>query len=363
MPESAELSPQNPERPKLSQIIPYLRARHIGQRTINRYVEIDKTVNEDRGGNYGLLDHIRDQIDAGTSIRTLCKSLGIDAARFKVLAEVAGISYPDRLTSSKRILRKMWREDEVFREKARKGSIKGARHTKTPEFRIAQSERSKDYFAIHPEARTRMSERTRQWWVNDPRAKERKKALVALLNEPWVRERQKASSSVVGRQLFADQDFLKKFKEASIYARFDPEKLGKYPLPTIHGKRKDVGESQSTWEANVARVFTFLGLVFERRVPLKLSTGQIFSFDFLVYPNDASDVPTFFEILAHPVDSWQGFEQARKDFSNMEFIPITRNDYRRIQKEFQSQINTDKRFCGWETIKNNLKTNPAKFAP
>lgn len=380
--------PQKFDRTTWPSIIPRLREQHLGEKTIDKFLNLDNTINEANQGEIGLVDHVRAQIDAGVSINSLCASLGIDKKAFKVFAQTVGITYPDRLTSNRNTMLRKWQEDEDFKTKSRAGQLKGAAANKTPELRQLHSKRTTDYFVQHPEAKEGMSQRSSAQWAQlEPEEAElRIKAMVERLNDPKVRAKQKLASSKSLTDQWKDEtfrannralssqrvlegmtpgsDWLKNFRTAARQARLDPEKIGRYKIPTIHGERRDVGESQSIWEANIARMFTYLGVKFERRAQLSLSTGRIFSLDFLIYPEGEEDVPVFYEILANPIDSpegWDRLEQAKKDYPNMEFLPITNNDYRRIETEFKDAIDSDSRFSGWETYQDNLKTNPGKY--
>lgn len=69
--------------------------------------------------------------------------------------------------------------------------------------------------------------------------------------------------------------------------------------------------------------------------------------------------------MAHPLenpDGWDKFVKAQEEYPGFRIVPITGRFYRRLERRFQEAIDSDHRFCGWETRKDNLKNNPAKYS-
>src|SRR3989344_3447870 len=56
---------------------------------------------------------------------------------------------------------------------------------------------------------------------------------------------------------WTDEAYRERDAEAKRKARFEGNNLTKYHLPTISGIRRDIGYAQSTWEANLARIFLY----------------------------------------------------------------------------------------------------------
>ena len=146
-------------------------------------------------------------------------------------------------------------------------------------------------------------------------------------------------------------------------------------LPTIHGYRNDIDfDAQSMWEANISRIFIYLGREFYTREKFRLkvpveyrnlfnSTETDISIDFVV--RDLRGNIVLYEIMAHPLENpegWVKLDIIARQYSDLNVRIIEDKFYKRLRRYFEERINSDPRFCGWETYKENLKTNPEKFS-
>jgi hypothetical protein len=138
------------------------------------------------------------------------------------------------------------------------------------------------------------------------------------------------------------------------------------------GVRADIGYFvRSTWEANLARVFMYLGEPFQYE-PERF-TLEITPFYREVFPDQdkTTYLPDFknghyYEVKG-TFDTTDGLKTMAKLLMFMEQYGaeieiVDRPRYKLLEKEFKDKIDADPRFCGWETPKDNLKTNPGKFS-
>lgn len=327
---------------------------------------------------------------------------------------------PEFKTKHAEGMRRMW-QDPQEREKR----VAGIRDKwEDPEFVQAHSEGMKrawedpDYRAHmiaervarwdDPEYRTQHSEILRQRW-QDPEFRARQSAtmkkqwensdyrdrVLGSMSTVWHSERFRtrqgellrqrrqnpvfnANNAVATRrdlaQRWQDPAFREKFLEAARRARLDPANVGRYNLPTIKGERKDIGfYAQSTWEANFARVLLSCGREFDVRQNFMLEVPEEYAdlfpkgktetnIDFLTLDPRGNSV--LYEIMSYPKKypvGWAKLEMLTTQYPMFRVVPVTDRLYKRLQQRFEAEINADPLFAGWETKKDNLKSNPTKF--
>ncbi len=170
-------------------------------------------------------------------------------------------------------------------------------------------------------------------------------------------------------------------KHAGIH---DPENRQKY-LDTISGRRADVPYvAKSMWEANIYRMLRCLGFsitpdvtvtlnVDERRKNLFRGLTVDFNLDFSARSSKGNEY--WLEIMAHPSEGADGIEKIlmfREQFPDRKLIVVTSGkfdydfgvstrNYYTLEKAFSAMVN--EMTVGWETYRNNLRTNPRTFAP
>jgi len=172
-----------------------------------------------------------------------------------------------------------------------------------------------------------------------------------------------------------DEGYRKKMIDGSRKARLDPSNEGKFYLPTIQGERGDIGYAQSSWEANLIRILIHCGRDFSLRESIQLnvsnkykhlfeSDSTFFNIDFVVGGSGERDL--LYEIVAHPFEDPVGIAKVKmlkEQYPALDFRVVDREFYRRLEKRFQPKIDSDPNLLGWETSKDNLKTNPSKYSP
>jgi hypothetical protein len=141
---------------------------------------------------------------------------------------------------------------------------------------------------------------------------------------------------------------------------------------THGGYRKDLGHFvRSTWEANVARIFLFKGESYEyepKRFALDI-TGEYQS----LFPDTdkTTYLPDFKNGHYYEIKGSFDLKGGLQSFAKLlmfiqqygqELEIIDSNKYQILSREFSEKINQDNRFCGWETLSDNLKTNPDKYS-
>lgn len=156
---------------------------------------------------------------------------------------------------------------------------------------------------------------------------------------------------------------------------FKEENLTKQNTPTLRGQRNDIPfYSLSSWEANLARVIISSGRPYTVRsssrlavppdIQTKYKVGEVtgWSIDFLIINEEGNLVA--YELMAHPRETPIGLLKAQlfKDqYPSIELKLITSKAYYDMQRVWAPIINADPRFSGWETSKDNWKTNPDKY--
>ncbi|MBI3052023.1 hypothetical protein HYY74_06240 [Candidatus Woesearchaeota archaeon] len=176
------------------------------------------------------------------------------------------------------------------------------------------------------------------------------------------------------RRAWEDRNINQRHADSIRKARLDPEKISKYHVRAISGERADMGYASSMWEANLARVFAYCGRQFTRGSVFRLQIPEgyrsIFNsdvtdmaVDFVV--QDSRNRTTLYEIAASPLEGKVGYAKLEllAQQQPLRVVVITGKMYRRLKRRFEKAINSTPSFAGWETYKDNLKTNPDKYAP
>ena len=193
------------------------------------------------------------------------------------------------------------------------------------------------------------------------------------VRENWKDPRFRARNAEGVRENWKDPRFRARQAEGVRRARLDPENIGKYYLPTIHGYRSDIGlDAQSTWEANFARVLVYCGRefysgeVFRLRVPeehreLFNSDETEMRIDYVVRDNRGNLV--LYEIMAHPLKDPIGYVKLEMLMNQYpaDIRIIDGKFYRRLKRHFEGRINNFEGLAGWETSRDNLRTSPGKY--
>lgn len=219
---------------------------------------------------------------------------------------------------------------------------------------IRKGQNNPFYRRIHTqEVRDKISQLTKgKTWeeiCGEDRAKKRKEILIA--------KQSGKNSFFYGKKGSASPTFGKTFPPS---------------LSSSHGGyRRDIGHFvRSTWEANLARVFIFRGELYEyepERFPLEITEEYQDLFpgrDKTTYLPDFKN-RHFYEVKGTFKGSWGDKSLAKllmfMEQYSFEVEIIDKVKYELLEEEFAPQINADSRFCGWETLKDNIKTNPSKY--
>ncbi len=138
------------------------------------------------------------------------------------------------------------------------------------------------------------------------------------------------------------------------------------PKCSIQGERIDIGFAQSTYEANIARILTLVGADFQRGLAFALQPEEksekltALTLDFVVNIKGRQKI---YEIVTgRNIRRLQLLEMLATQNPKLRINIITERRYRRLRGMFQDRINNDPRFAGWETPKDNLRTNPTRYA-
>lgn len=213
---------------------------------------------------------------------------------------------------------------------------------------------------------------SRRW--EDPEYRELNLALLTAYREdPHFKA---AHIERMHQRWIEDEDYRKTVAKALRKAMEERIKEGSLPLSSIHGLRRDLGFYPfSTWEANLARIFDFTGWLYDARVPFelqvpnviqrryKMPTTSIFHVDFITL-NPRGNIRAN-EIMVHPSKNpigWVKVGLFREQYPDIPLRLISNHYYDILEARFRRAIDTDARFCGWETKDDNLYTNPDKFA-
>ena len=183
----------------------------------------------------------------------------------------------------------------------------------------------------------------------------------------------KNSMALLQSRRQTDPEFRKRNAEAVRRARLNPKNIGKYSVRAIYGDRNDIGPAQSTWEANFARILTYCGKDFYIREKFRLRVPEEYRYlfnseeteaniDFVVKQPRGNWV--LYEIMAHPLEGKRDYaklEMLRQQYPKTKLHIIDAKFYDRLRSYFEGRINSDMRFSGWETEKDNLRTNPKRY--
>ncbi|MBI4015026.1 MAG: hypothetical protein HY365_03675 [Candidatus Aenigmarchaeota archaeon] len=165
-------------------------------------------------------------------------------------------------------------------------------------------------------------------------------------------------------------------RTATLYVGVHSIEAKKKTLRTQHGYRTDVPyHAKSAWEANIYRLLSYLGFEIEHDVPIALDVGESerylfpspatrFNVDFKATTSVGAEY--WYEIIADSRETPLGTAKVRmfqEQNPDKKLIIITARKYRALERAFSAAIKKDGRFSGWETIGDNLKTNPEKYAP
>ena len=215
---------------------------------------------------------------------------------------------------------------------------------------------------------------TLQRWRQDPEFRERNaKGVRRELHERWQDPIFKAKQANANRTNWKDPKFRERNAEGVRRARLNPENIGKYKLPTIYGYRSDIGfEAQSTWEANFGRILLYLGREFHTRKNFRLIVPAEFrelfksdeieiSIDFVV--RDPRGNIVLYEIMAQPSENKQGYAKLEMLIQQYDtnLRMINQRFYNRLLRYFKKKIESHPNLSGWETSRDNLRTNPEKY--
>ena len=71
-----------------------------------------------------------------------------------------------------------------------------------------------------------------------------------------------------------------------------------------------------------------------------------------------------YEIVAHPLENPVGYAKLEMLIHQypVDVRTIDRRFYDRLRKRFEDGINRDPLLSGWETLEDNLRTNPRKYS-
>ncbi|MCL4352996.1 hypothetical protein M1615_00825 [Patescibacteria group bacterium] len=335
----------------------------------------------------GILAYLLDRYFEGTSARTLAAETGISREPLTKILSQCGASLRTQADGARQI----W-QDSGYRERQIE---RLRRNWQDPEYRKRHAEATKELWH-DPEFRKRQADGTKQKW-QDPEFRKRnaeglrqnrqdsgfRARQAEKLRQKWQDSGFRARHIEAIRQELSrreqDPEFRKRRAEGlrqELSRRWqDPEYRKRHAerLATISGERWDVGFAQSAWEANIARVLRHVGTEYYRHKRLNLAvpeqmrgmfpTGRTsFNIDFVL--KDSNGRVVGYEIMAHPSEDplgWAKLQLAREQYPDVGIYAITQRIYRKLQRQFEERINSDPKLAGWETEKQNLKTNPEIF--
>ncbi|MDO8508953.1 MAG: hypothetical protein Q7S27_04685 [Nanoarchaeota archaeon] len=268
--------------------------------------------------------------------------------------------------------RENWKDEEF-----RKRNAEGLREMlndrwKDEEFRRKHSERTKELWE-NEEFRKRNAEAVKKNWKDEEFRKRHSEGLREMLNDRWKDEEFRRKHSERTKELWENEEFRKRQAEATRDARLNPNNLSRYRLPTFQGYRGDIQlETQSMWEANIARIFHYLGREylphqrFDLDVPEKYraifnSDKTSLQIDFIV-KNKRGRIHAY-EIRTNKEDKNKA--EKLELFVEQYQLPlklVTPEKYYRLASYFGDKINSSENLAGWETSEDNLRTNPTKYS-
>ncbi|MBI2581305.1 hypothetical protein HYV85_05895 [Candidatus Woesearchaeota archaeon] len=324
----------------------------------------------------------------GKSHIDLAREVGIGKSTVRKIFLLYGLPIVGRAEATKRKL-----ADPDYQKRVAQTSRETMYRLKQdPEFRKKQAAASSAVFHNlwdNPEFAQEVAERGRKQfnerWKDAGFRQRQHDGLEKELEKRWhdpeanpaFRERFAETHKKSTRQLWENPQFRKKIAEASRDARYRPEGLNsRTHIPSIHGYRRDIGfYAQSMWEANLARAFMTSHANFSRRQTFQLrvpeehrqaigSEKTDLTVDFAVRDPKTHKV-TLYEVMAHPLEAPVGrikLELLRQQFPQFRVVAVDPKYYETLRNEFAAKISRSGWLCGWETTKDNLRTNPEKYA-
>lgn len=304
------------------------------------------------------------------------RNLVSNAARQNAAHTILNPAFDEkRKIGNKKAVAERWADPEYRqRETARLREVTLDNWT-DPDFRKKQSEKMLQQWE-DPEFRARHSERnsaemSRRWEDPDYRT-DMLARLEAYKQDPDLR------AAHVERMVrrWENEEYRNTVAKALRQSMEERIQLGLLPLSSVHGLRRDLDfYAFSTWEANLARVFAFMNWAYQSRVSFELEVPDefqekyempatsIFHLDFLTL--SPGDRLRGIEIMVHPRKNPIGWAKVRLFREQHPEIPlrlISDRYYEILEIRYKNLIETDARFCGWETKEDNLYTNPARFS-
>lgn len=223
-------------------------------------------------------------------------------------------------------------------------------------------------------------------WEDPDMRQNHRASMRKKFEEPGYRKRQAAGTQRHLEKKWADEKYRQQksdemkqrwehdsaFRERTVLATRQSRlqtNLRQLPIRTIKGERKDIGYAQSTWEANLARIFTLLGQPYSTHVRYDVAVPEddqdLFgkkdiatSIDFIVQRSSNRNIG--YEIIAHPTENSKDLKKTQY-VTTQHGIPvriITERAYHRLQKRFKDRISKHQTLAGWEIPKRNLRTHP-----
>lgn len=354
-----------------------------------------------------LIGFLADRYQEDPSLNTLSRELDVQYEVVRKLFDLCGIPRLTQVETTKKRwqdpafrerlvdeVRKTWQDPVIKARRAEAGRRTLAELKQKPGYRDLLSkamrkrwqdpefrERNAPLMAslllkriANPTIKARQLERTRRMLVErwqDPEFRRRvNEGMKRIWQDAEFRQRQSEAT----RRLWQDPEFRKRNAAEVIRARFDPLMADRYPLPTIHGFRGDIGfYAQSTWEANFARILLHLGIQFYTREAFHLKVPEeyqnvlkmeetVLRIDFVV--EDKRRNLTLYEIMAHPTEEpigWCKLQMLKEQYPGLRIRVVTEKYYKRLMRRFKERINSDPKLYGWETYEDNLRINPNRY--
>lgn len=233
----------------------------------------------------------------------------------------------------------------------------------------------------NPEFRARMSAAAREQLAlqrQDPQFMElQRQATARAARERWETPEYRSRMQEVLQTLWADEGHRRLVSASSRSLWLDVERRIKMlggMLSTVHGERRDINfYALSTYEANIARMLMLIGRDFYTREVFTLQVESEFTdlfqdgqtttaVDFVT--EDPRGKIRLYEIMAHPLEDpvgWAKLTMLMNQHPDLDIRAIDPKYYAVLAARFAGRINASDQFCGWETTKDNLRTNPGKY--
>ena len=214
------------------------------------------------------------------------------------------------------------------------------------------------------EFRKRHAEAVRKNWEDDEFRKRHAEAVRKMLDKRWEDDEFRKRNAEATRKNWEDDEFRKRQAEAVRQAR-------KSEIPRIKGYRIDIQRNaKTTAEANLVRTIMYCNRkesgerAYELNIPeeykkfFKTNKTKI-TLDSLT-PDSRENLKGYLILPRPQQKSYIKAELLREQYGIIVTI-ITEEKYKRVESWFSKKIENDGRFKGWETEKDNLKTNPKKY--